>query len=79
MSRPINWESRVLGSRAELADLTATVSRNGFSWSWRIENRDRIICNHVADSQTGAQAAAEAYLTALDTLDTLIQPPAENR
>ncbi len=76
MNRAITWETRVLGSRAELADLTATVSRNGFSWSWRIEDRDRIICNHVAVSETGAQAAAEAYLCALQTL---IQPPAENR
>lgn len=76
MSRAVHWESRLLGSQAALSDLTATVSRNGFSWSWRIENRDRIICNHVADSKTGAQAAAEAYLTALDTL---IQSPAENR
>ncbi len=75
-TRAITWESRLLGSRAELAGLTATVSRNGFSWSWRIEDRDRIICNHVADSETGAQAAAEAYLAALDTLTQL---PAENR
>ncbi len=76
MNRAVVWESRVLGSRTELADLTATVSRNGFSWSWRIENRDRIICNHVAGSETGAQAAAEAYLAALETI---IQPLAENR
>ncbi len=73
MSTTIAWESHLLGSRAELAGLTATVSRTGFSWSWRVENRHQIMCNHVATSELGARAAAEAYL------DTLSLPPAENR
>jgi len=76
MSSAIAWASHLLGSRAELAGLTATVSRTGFSWSWRVENRDQIICNHVAASELGARAAAEAYLAALNTLSP---SPAENR
>lgn len=76
MSRAVHWESRLLGCRAVLAGLTATVARNGFSWSWQVEDDDRIICNHVAESEIGARAAAEAYLAALDTLT---QFPVENR
>lgn len=76
MSTAISWASHLLGSRAELAGLTATVSRTGYSWSWRVENRHRVICTHVAGSELGARAAAEAYLAALDTLSLA---PAENR
>lgn len=73
MSGAVTWQSRVLGSRAELAGLTATVARNGFSWSWRVETPDRILCNQIADTKSGAQAAAEAYLA------NLVDLTAENR
>lgn len=76
MNRALHWENRLLGCRAVLDEFTATVSRNGYSWSSSIENRDRIIWHHVAGSETGARAAAEAYLA---TLDTPAPPPAENR
>lgn len=73
MSGAVAWQSRALGSRAELAGLTATVLRNGFSWSWRIETRDQILCLQIADTKSGAQVAAEAYLA------TLVDLTAENR
>lgn len=73
MSNAIAWKSRVLGSRAELAGHTATVLRNGFTWSWRIETNEQIICSQIAGSQMGAQAAAEACLA------TLVASAAEQR